>query len=131
MRVYNAQNKPTFPDCHDNRYLKHNNNSTKWPHPQEADEWYVPWGEFRPKFRYHDDKVNKGSITINFPITGIGKIIVGIKKLPRGRVTKPRQPYDSPEPRQPYAPQKQKQTPWGQNPTQPYNPNPYYTNPKP
>ena len=68
------------------------------------------------------------SITINFPITGIGKIIKGIKKPPRGRVTKPRQPYDSPE-YPPYAPQQQHQTPWGQKSPQRYGNNPNYQNP--
>lgn len=131
MRVYNAQKKPTFPDCHDNRYLKHNTNTTKWPHPQEVDEWYIPWGEFRPKFRYHNDKVNKGSITINFPITGIGNIIEGIKKLPRGRVTNPRHPEGAP-----YEPYKNPQggitPPWQPvRTTKPSNTHPYYNNPKP
>jgi hypothetical protein len=124
MRLYNAQQKPDFPDCHDNRYLKHEEGR----HPRDADEWYVPWGEFKPKFRWHDDKVPKGSITINFPFTGIGKIITGITKPLRGRVTKPRQPYDAPE-YPPYAPQQQQQTPWGQQSPQKYGRNPNYQNP--
>ena len=97
IRLSNPTKKPDFPDCHDNRYLKYNNAESRFPHPSEVDEWYVPWGEFKPKFRYNDDAVPKGSLTINFPITGIGKIIKGIIKPPRGRVNKPRQPStDSP-----------------------------------
>ena len=87
MRLYNAQSEPSFPQCHDNKYLKHHQDQ----HPREAEEWYIPWGEFRPKFRWHDDAVPKGSITINFPITGIGKIISGVPRPPRGRVRTPGQ----------------------------------------
>ncbi len=123
MRLYNAQQKPTFPDCHDNRYLKHESHR----HPQDAEEWYVPWGEFRPKFRWHDDTVPKGSMTINFPMTGIGKLVKGIKQPPRGRVTTPRQqpPYD-------YDPPHNNRKPWSQNPFSPQNQQaPYYgINPK-
>ena len=128
MRLYNAQKQPNFPDCHDNRYLKHETER----HPRDAEEWYVPWSEFRPKFRWHDDRVPKGSLTINFPITGIGKLVKGIKQTPRGRITDPRQ--------YPPTPDRQKQYPWSQ-PPQPYNPTtpyyggnqkyPSYQNPKP
>ncbi len=86
VRLFNAQAEPNFPECHDNKYLKHHTDK----HPREADEWYVPWGEFRPKFRWWSDGVTKGSLTINFPVTGIGKLITGIEKPPRGRVTTPR-----------------------------------------
>ena len=146
MRLYNAQSEPSFPQCHDNKYLKHHQDQ----HPREAEEWYIPWGEFRPKFRWHDDAVPKGSITINFPITGIGKIISGVPRQPRGRVRTPRpketdddyyhpmQPHGST--RYPPLPAKQRQTgnpfaPQPQTPTQPFMPttqapNPYQT-PKP
>ena len=87
VRLFNAKHTATFPECQDNRYLKHESKQ----HPRDAEEWYVPWGEFRPKFRYHDDQVIKGSLTINFPVTGIGKLVAGIKpKVPRGRITTPR-----------------------------------------
>lgn len=146
MRLYNAQSEPSFPNCHDNKYLKHHQDQ----HPREAEEWYIPWGEFRPKFRWHDDAVPKGSITINFPITGIGKIISGVPRQPRGRVRTPRpketdddyyhpmQPQGST--RYPPMPATQRQTgnpfaPQPQTPTQPFMPttqapNPYQT-PKP
>ena len=141
VRLYNAQNAPTFPECHDNRYLKHENDR----HPREAEEWYIPWGEFRPKFRWHDDSVPKGSVTINFPLTGITKFFPGIKSSnPRGRVTTPRpketdDDYYNPRPSNPFNPQRNRaQTPQQMprgipNPPNPYNPviptttNPYST----
>mgnify|MGYP001230127895 CR=1 FL=1 len=86
VRLFNAQAEPTFPECHDNKYLKHHQDQ----HPREAEEWYIPWGEFRPKFRWWSDQVTKGSLTINFPLTGIGKLVSGIERPSRGRVTTPR-----------------------------------------
>ena len=113
VRLYNAQQTPTFPECQDNRYLKHESKQ----HPRDAEEWYIPWGQFRPKFRYYDDQVPRGSITINFPMTGIGKIMTGIKPaIARGRVTTPRPQesdddyYQPMKSRYPPMPAKQQQT---------------------
>ncbi len=122
VRLYNAQQTATFPECQDNRYLKHESKQ----HPRDAEEWYIPWGQFRPKFRYYDDQVPRGSITINFPMTGIGKIMTGIKPaISRGRVTTPRpqesdDDYYNPQPTNPFL-----------NPARARRANPYSTTNKP
>ena len=81
LRIYNAPSDPTCPDCHDNRYLKHDE---PYGDPKKVDEWFVPWGEVRPRYRWHGDDVPRKAITINFPITGIGKIITALKSSARG-----------------------------------------------